>query len=88
LFFAILLYIGLTGMYSVHSVKYTKELFESYKTEIIENEDECLKKERGEMMKNEELEIKTKEIMENKNVEIGVSKAKDKSNQPIRLSKI
>ncbi|MCD8413626.1 hypothetical protein [Tenacibaculum finnmarkense] len=80
-----MLYTGLTGMYSVHSVKYTKELIESYKTEIIKNEDDCLKKEK---IKNEELKIKTKEIMENKNIEIGVSKAKDKSNQPNELSNI
>lgn len=66
----------------VNSIKCTTELFESFKTEINVNKDDCLKIEQKEIMKKEKLEIKSMEIMENKKMEIGVSKAKNISNQP------
>lgn len=71
-------YLVLTGMYSVHSIEYTKKLFKSNKTEIIKNENDSLKNNKGRFMKIDNLKEKNN-IMKNKMINKSVNKTKTKS---------
>ena len=67
----VVFYLTITGLNSVHSVKHSKKLFRSYKTEKNKSKKDCLRKESKEFIKIKKIK---KEIMKDRKIKISKNK--------------